>query len=133
MCCGQVKCSKASAASLPGPEGTAPAPDHHAPRRAPPGFEARPSDEIPMDAPAQRPILTGRHVRRRPIFHGDYDYLYALTTDEELCGRIRYRGKTPSPEQFEHQLWHNVAAQFVIELVSDGRRIGHVTAFDANE
>jgi RimJ/RimL family protein N-acetyltransferase len=82
---------------------------------------------------AHGPTLTGRHIRLRPIFPSDYEYLYALATHEQLGWRWRYRGTTPSPESFQQILWHNTLAQFVIEHVEDNRRIGHVSSFDANE
>lgn len=82
-----------------------------------------------MDAPR----LTGRHVRLRTVFPSDYEYLYALATDEELGWRWRYRGASPSPELFQQQLWNGVLAQFVVEHVETKQRVGFVQAFDASE
>jgi RimJ/RimL family protein N-acetyltransferase len=79
------------------------------------------------------PLLTGRHVRLRPIMPGDYEYLYLLTTHEKLGWRWRYRGSTPSPELFQQQLWQGVAAQFVVEHLGDQKPIGFVQAFDPND
>jgi RimJ/RimL family protein N-acetyltransferase/acyl carrier protein len=79
------------------------------------------------------PLLTGRHVRLRPIMPADYEYLYVLTTHEKLGWRWRYRGATPSPELFQQQLWQGVAAQFVIEHVGDQKPIGFVQAFDPSD
>jgi RimJ/RimL family protein N-acetyltransferase len=83
------------------------------------------------DAPT--PTLTGRHVRLRPVFPGDYEYLYALATHELTGWRWRYRGTSPSPELFQQQLWQNCVAQFIVEHIADGQRVGHVQAFDAND
>ena len=76
--------------------------------------------------------LTGRRVRLRELVPNDYNYLYHLAVAEETSYRWRYRGITPSPEEFGRNLWQNVTAQFIVERTSDQQRIGHVVAFDAN-
>jgi RimJ/RimL family protein N-acetyltransferase len=84
-------------------------------------------------ATSRQPPLTGRRVRLRSIFPSDYDYLYALATSEDMGYRWRFRGMSPSPEAFPQGLWHQVLAQFIIERVENGQRLGLVVAFDANE
>jgi RimJ/RimL family protein N-acetyltransferase len=77
--------------------------------------------------------MTGRHVRLRAVFPSDYEYLYALATHEKLGWRWRYRGTTPNPEVFQQNLWQTTVVQFVVERIEDGRSIGHVQAFDADD
>lgn len=95
----------------------------------------RPDATAPETAPetARGPSLTGRRVHLRPVHPSDYEYLYALATGEQTGFRWRYRGVSPSPESFAQGLWQQVIAQFVVERRSDGERLGHVVAFDANE
>jgi RimJ/RimL family protein N-acetyltransferase len=82
---------------------------------------------------AQGPTLTGRHVRLRAIYPNDYEYLYALASHEKIGWRWRYRGTSPSPEQFQQQLWQTTVAQFIVERTTDNQRVGFVQAFDASE
>jgi RimJ/RimL family protein N-acetyltransferase len=90
-------------------------------------------------APTQAPTnvrthapLSGRRIRLRSIFPADYEYLYALATHEDTGWRWRYRGMTPSFEQFVGQLHENVLVQFLVEHRETQQRIGHVLAFDAD-
>jgi RimJ/RimL family protein N-acetyltransferase len=83
--------------------------------------------------PRATPPLSTRRVRLRPLVPTDYDYLYALTTDEEVNARWRFRGTSPNPEQFAKLLWQNALVQFVVEHRESGKRIGYLSAFDANE
>ena len=83
--------------------------------------------------PAAQPVLSGRHVRLRTLMPSDYEYLYRLATDEEIAWRWRYRGHTPSPEQFQQNLFAGITAQFIVEHLPTGKPIGHVQAFDAND
>lgn len=79
------------------------------------------------------PRMRSGRVRLRAIAPRDYPFLYHLATAEEVAYRWRYRGATPSPEEFQQQLWRNVLAQFVVEGVGPQggwRPIGHVAAFD---
>jgi RimJ/RimL family protein N-acetyltransferase len=60
-------------------------------------------------------VLTGRNVHLRPVDPGDYQYLYRVLLAPGNLGRFRFRGQTPSPEQFSTALWEGVAAQFLVE------------------
>lgn len=75
---------------------------------------------------ADVPPLVGRRVFLRPVADVDHGFLLALSTDEAIGFRWRFRGETPSPEQFYNALWRNVLAQFVICRLGDGAPIGHV-------
>ena len=86
-----------------------------------------------MDARGSGPPLEGRRTRLRTLVPADYDYLYALATNEQISHRWQYRGATPSPEAFAQALWRNCLAQFIVEHKETRQRIGHVTAYDASE
>ena len=90
------------------------------------------SDDVLRPA-AVGPPLTGRRVRLRAATPQDYEYIYALTTHEQIGWRWRYRGVTPNPDTFSQALWHNTLVNFVIERVEVPQRIGFCQAFDASE
>jgi RimJ/RimL family protein N-acetyltransferase len=69
-------------------------------------------------------LLLGRRVILRPLFSSDYDWLYALATDQQVGRYWRFRGHTPSPETFVASIWAGVAAQFVVTKRADQTRIG---------
>lgn len=56
----------------------------------------------------------GRRVQLRTVEPSDLDYLYRLSTSPGLSYRWRYRGSTPSPEEFRDQLFSGVLAQLVV-------------------
>ena len=85
-----------------------------------------------MSTPGSPP-LTSRRVHLRSITPNDYDYLYALTTNEHVNSRWRFRGTSPNPDQFAQLLWQNALAQFIVEYRESGQPIGYLSAFDANE
>jgi len=47
----------------------------------------------------------GRRVAIRPVFPADGGFLYAIATAPETAYKWRFRGSSPSPEQFSGQLW----------------------------
>jgi RimJ/RimL family protein N-acetyltransferase len=53
------------------------------------------------------------------LFSRDFEFLYALALAPEVAWHWRYKGTTPSPDQFIRQLWEGVAAQYVVEPRSD--------------
>lgn len=77
-------------------------------------------------------VLTTNRVKLREVGSADYDFLYQLSMRAEVSFRWRYRGITPSPDEFVRNLWQNVTAQFLVTEPSSGRRLGHVVGFDAN-
>ncbi|MGQ0826605.1 MAG: GNAT family N-acetyltransferase [Actinomycetota bacterium] len=77
--------------------------------------------------------LIGRRVRLRPVYPTDYEYLYMLATHEAVNHRWRFRGTLPSPEAFSQLLWQNTLVQFIVEHKESEQRIGHMSAFNANE
>lgn len=76
--------------------------------------------------------LSGRHVFLRPVSQIDYEFLFQLAMSEELGHRGRFRGETPSPEDFVRSVWHNALAQFIICAKDSGDATGHVYAYNAN-
>jgi hypothetical protein len=66
------------------------------------------------------PSLDGRHVYLRAITPQDYPWLQGAELSAELSMRWRFRGATPSPEQWAEAIWGGALAQFlVIERRSD--------------
>lgn len=74
----------------------------------------------------------GRHATIEPVQSEHYSFLYRLCTDESTGYRWRYRGTTPSPDEFVAQLWQNVACQFVARRQSDRQLVGHLAAHDSD-
>lgn len=92
-----------------------------------PELDARPGSS----AGPRPPRLGTARVRLRPLTARDYSFLYHLALSEETAYRWRYRGATPSPDDFQQQLWRNVLAQFIVEAAgSKWQPVGHVAAFD---
>lgn len=72
----------------------------------------------------------GGAVRLRPVMRADYEWLYHLlvvTASESW----RFRGATPSPNEFEADLWTGIHAQFVVSP-TDGPRAGIVGMYKSN-
>lgn len=81
---------------------------------------------VPMGA------LESRHARLREVSMADYEMLYRMVTLAEATSRWRFRGTTPSPEDFRSLLWRGVVGQFIIESRDSHVPVGLVTAFDAD-
>lgn len=73
----------------------------------------RPSPEAPSVSPDA--LLEGPRVRLRAPTPADYDSLHAWAANGEGLHRWRYRGHTPSPEEFGLTLWQGILVQFIIE------------------
>jgi RimJ/RimL family protein N-acetyltransferase/acyl carrier protein len=78
------------------------------------------------------PALSNDRIILSPIQEQDYRALYSIVGSGEYLVRWRYRGSTPSPEEFRKDLWQDVLAQFVVTNKSDRAVIGLVTAYHAN-
>jgi len=88
---------------------------------------------VKLDNGPQGVILQGKYARLRPLAQNDYAYLYDLSLSEQNNARWRYRGSTPSPEQFVTDLWSGVQAQFIIETPEPRTRAGLVVAYNADQ
>ncbi len=78
------------------------------------------------------PPVRGRHIYLRGIAPADYPTLQELDTAGEIGVRWRFRGSTPSPEQWMQMAWNNVLAQFVVARCRDHQPIGLVVAYQPN-
>jgi RimJ/RimL family protein N-acetyltransferase len=77
------------------------------------------------------PPLSTRHIRLRAIEGADYAWLHAVSCNDELALAWRFRGATPSPDNFVRGLWDGVLAQFlVVGQRAPHRPIGHVAAYN---
>jgi len=83
------------------------------------------------DAAGSAPLST-RRVTLRTIGPRDLPFLYALATDPEVGYRWRYRGATPSPEQFAGELWQGVLCQYLVARTDGGAPVGLVSAYQAD-
>lgn len=70
----------------------------------------------------------GVAVSLRPIEPPDYGPIYRAAVGPENGFGWRFRGRTPSPEEFETTLFQGCLAQYVV-AGSDGRLIGLVSAY----
>jgi RimJ/RimL family protein N-acetyltransferase len=70
-------------------------------------------------------------VRLRVIRDSDVPALYQSATDPRWSHRWRYRGATPSIQDFVDQLGQGVLAQFIVERKEDGSPAGLVTSYNA--
>jgi RimJ/RimL family protein N-acetyltransferase len=76
--------------------------------------------------------LRGRRVELRPPGNPDFDFLYALSTDDDVGFRWGYRGTTPSPQAFAETFWADSLAQFVVMSTTTGERHGLARLYRAD-
>lgn len=76
--------------------------------------------------------MEGRRVFLRPVKPADYGMLHAIETSPALGVNWRFRGATPSPEEYVHRLWDDVLAQYLICRRRDGEPVGLVVLYNAN-
>jgi len=74
----------------------------------------------------------GRRVAIRPVFPADGGFLYAIATAPETAYKWRFRGSSPSPEQFSGQLWADVLSQRIVVQREAGTPIGLVVCHSPN-
>lgn len=78
------------------------------------------------------PSLHGRHVYLRPVTPGDYPWLQQAELSSELAMRWRFRGSTPSPEQWTQVIWAGALAQFLVIEGRSDEPAGIVDLYRAN-
>lgn len=78
------------------------------------------------------PRLEGRHVLLRPITLDDYAWVQDAELSSELSMRWRFRGSTPSPEQWAQAIWAGTLAQFLIVERQSEQPAGIVALYQAN-
>lgn len=74
------------------------------------------------------PSLFGRHVYLRPMTPQDYGFVRMMDLSEQLGVRWRFRGATPSAEQWV-QAGGSVLAQFLVIRAADQAPLGMTTAY----
>lgn len=92
-------------------------------------MSAEPTPGTRPDGELLLPGLDGRHVFLRAVGPEDYGYLQLMETSSEMAARWKYRGATPSPEQWAQGLWNGTLAQFLIISRADETPVGIVSAF----
>src|SRR5262245_37652945 len=98
-----------------------------APAAAPPAPDLPPGHSVADDLRVMRTA----HVRLRPLVNDDYPELYASALDPRWSYRWRYRGATPSTQEFIATLHQGILSQFIIERLSDRRAVGLVNCYNA--
>jgi acyl carrier protein/RimJ/RimL family protein N-acetyltransferase len=76
-------------------------------------------------------MLETARLRLRPIRTDDHSFLYALATSPDLGWRLRSRGLPLSGDDFVAGLYNGVLAQFVVDDLQAGQRVGLVQATEA--
>jgi hypothetical protein len=80
----------------------------------------------------EAPIVGTRAVYLKPLVPEDYPYIRQAESAPELSARWRYRGATPSPDEWLQGLWAGRLAQFVVVARRSSTPIGLVAAYRAN-
>jgi hypothetical protein len=62
----------------------------------------------------------------------DYPLLQRFDLSPELIHRYRYRGSTPSPDQWAQMLWNTVLLQFIVESADGREPIGIIALYQVN-
>lgn len=93
--------------------------------------EDAPSQGTPGPAPVL-PSLQGRNVALRPVGPEDYHSLRGVELSPELGPRWRFRGTTPSPEQWSQATWSSTLAQFLVIKRPSNKPIGVTAVHQAN-
>ena len=83
--------------------------------------------------PWNRAPLAGRWVELRPVKPRHYEFLYDLAATPDGMARWRFRGRTPSIEQFAASLTQGVVAQFVVTARASEQPMGLVVAYNGDD
>jgi RimJ/RimL family protein N-acetyltransferase len=89
-------------------------------------------DTSAADAHEGPPRTSTRRIRTRIVTPADYPFLYTIATEPAASYRWRYRGATPSPEQFASELWQGVLCQYLVERRDGGAPVGLLSAYQAD-
>ncbi len=91
-----------------------------------------PATSFAPEAPEEfvAPPLEGQHVQLRPVTPSDYALLQTLELSPDLNPRWRFRGSTPSPEQWSQTLWRGVLAQYLVMRPGQSLPVGLVLAYN---
>lgn len=91
------------------------------------------TEVVPKDAKAQQALKEMRTAtaRLRPIRTDDLPELYASALDPRWSFRWRFRGATPSFQDFSSALWAGTLSQFIVERRLDDRAVGVVSCYNA--
>lgn len=76
--------------------------------------------------------LAGRHVYLRAITPADYSHLHQAETSETIGPAWRFRGATPSPEQWAQTTWAGTVARFLVISRLTNAPVGVVAAHQAS-
>jgi hypothetical protein len=96
------------------------------------GERGRDQDRAVVEPESTAPSLQGRNVLLRPVAPEDYHSLHAVELGEGLGPRWRFRGATPSPEQWSQVTWSSTLAQFLVVARKSSKPIGIVAVHQAN-
>jgi RimJ/RimL family protein N-acetyltransferase len=83
-------------------------------------------------SPALSPSLETRRLHLRMLTSEDHAPLYRLSCDPDVTFQWRFRGTTPSYEDFLKQLYPGVLCQFVISPHGSREVFGLVVAYNAD-
>jgi RimJ/RimL family protein N-acetyltransferase len=72
-------------------------------------------------------------VRLRPLVDDDVAAIYLASLDPAASNRWRYRGRTVPIEELVATLHDGVRAQYVVEMLDDGRAVGIVVAYEHHD
>lgn len=78
------------------------------------------------------PRVYGNHVYLRPVTPNDYPVIQAMELGGDLATRWRFRGSTPSPEQWLRTLWSDVLAQHLVVERRENGLVGLALAYRPN-
>jgi RimJ/RimL family protein N-acetyltransferase len=81
---------------------------------------------------ALTPSLETRRLHLRIMTNEDHAPLYRLSSDPEVTFQWRFRGTTPSYDEFLRQLNPGVLCQFVVSPLGSQELLGLVAAYDAD-
>lgn len=96
------------------------------------GEQERDRDRAVAEPGPTLPSLQGRNVFLRPVGPEDYHSLRAVELSEQLGPRWRFRGATPSPEQWSQVTWSSTLAQFLVVARHSNKPIGIAAVHQAN-
>lgn len=85
-----------------------------------------------MTEDAVEACLVGRWTTCRPLRPEDLPFAYRTLTEGTAAWRLRYRGRSPSFEEFAAQAWEDVLAQWVVVSTATGAPRGLVVVASPN-